>query len=334
VAADNPANTGADGTQYASGEYALGADADTYDDNDPAALTDFHGALDAHGAWADDPRYGTVWVPNATEVGANFTPYSTAGHWVVDDGDNYVWVSDYDWGWAPFHYGRWVLVEGRGWVWIPGRVYRGAWVEWGWDDGYGYVGWYPMVPAWFWFGGAAVGYSFYVGPRWVYCPRGEVFSPVVGTRIVAGPSVASVGARVHVSATPGVGPAPAHLGLSAAQVPHLSGAAAANIGRAQQFGRPSTAVSMGASPRTATSTPMGNTAIEHSGAQTQPSSNGGKRSEPEAPSSATQKGGSVHGGQAPAAGTHAAPAPASGPSRGGGSGGGGGHGGGGGGHHR
>ena len=89
------AATGGDGNQYVSAEYAIGADSDAYDDSDPSALTDFHGALDAHGSWVDDPRYGTVWVPNRAEVGADFTPYTTAGHWAVDDSDQYVWVSDY-----------------------------------------------------------------------------------------------------------------------------------------------------------------------------------------------------------------------------------------------
>ena len=233
---------------YASGEYTLGEDTDAYDDNDPAALTDFRQALDPYGSWVDDPKYGTVWVPSPSAVGPDFVPYQTAGHWAYDD--DYVWVSDYDWGWAPFHYGRWVLIEGRGWVWVPGRVYRGAWVGWGVDDGWGYVGWYPLAPPFFWFGGVAVGYSFYVGPRWAYCPRGEVFSPALGSRVIAGPSVVAVAARVHpyVAGAPGVGggPPPSRLGYSAAQIPHTSGAAAASIARAQQFARPSTATALGA----------------------------------------------------------------------------------------
>jgi hypothetical protein len=246
---------------YASGEYTLGEDTDAYDDNDPAALTDFRQTLDPYGSWVDDPTYGTVWVPSPSAVGPDFVPYQTAGHWVYDD--DYVWVSDYPWGWAPFHYGRWVLIDGRGWVWIPGRVYRGAWVAWGVDDGWGYVGWYPMAPPFVWFGGVAVGYSFYVGPRWVYCPRGEIFSPVVGTRVIAGPAAVSIGARVHpFVATPGVvgGPPPARLGYAAAQIPHASGTAAASLARAQQFARPSTAQPLGARPPARSALPGGATA--------------------------------------------------------------------------
>jgi hypothetical protein len=233
---------------YASGEYTLGEDADAYDDNDPSALTDFHQTLDSHGTWADDPTYGTVWVPSAGDVGPDFTPYASAGHWVYDN--DYTWVSDYDWGWAPFHYGRWVLIDGRGWSWIPGREYRGAWVSWGADDGYGYVGWYPMAPAFLWFGGVGVAYSFVIGPRWNYCGRGEVFSPVVGTRLVRGSAATGIAARVHslpsVNGMASRGPEPSKLGFSAAQVPHATGAASASLAKAQQFSHASTATALGA----------------------------------------------------------------------------------------
>ena len=246
---------------YASGEYTLGEDSDAYDDNDPAALTDFHQTLDSHGTWSDDPTYGTVWVPSAGDVGQDFTPYSTAGHWVYDD--DYTWVSDYDWGWAPFHYGRWAWIDGRGWSWIPGRAYRGAWVGWGVDDGYGYVGWYPMTPAFLWFGGVGVAYSFAIGPRWNYCGRGDVFSPVVGSRIVRGPAAVSIGNRVHalpaVNAMAAHGPEPTRLGFTPAQVPHGTGVASAGLAKAQQFSRPSTATALGARPpsRAPTSAAMG-----------------------------------------------------------------------------
>jgi hypothetical protein len=244
------------GTMYASGEYALGEDADAYDDNDPAALTDFHAALDAHGAWVDDPTYGTVWSPAPGEVGPDFTPYSSAGHWVYDS--DYVWVSDYDWGWAPFHYGRWVFIDGRGWAWVPGREYRGAWVGWGVDDGYGFVGWYPLAPAYLWFGGVGVTYGFPIGPRWSYCRHGDVFSPALGAHVVHGAAAASLAGRVHaiptVADSAPHGPEPARLGFRPAQIPHASGAGAAALARAQQFSRPSTAAVLGARPPTRAST--------------------------------------------------------------------------------
>ena len=38
---------------------------------------------------------------------------------------DYTWVSDYDWGWAPFHYGRWFVYPGRGWALGSGQGVRG-----------------------------------------------------------------------------------------------------------------------------------------------------------------------------------------------------------------
>jgi hypothetical protein len=172
--------------------------------------------------------------------------------------DDWVWVSDYSWGWAPFHYGRWVLIEGRGWSWVPGRVYRGAWVTWGVDDGYTYLGWAPMGPEFVWFGGYAVGWTVFVGPRWVYCPRGEVFAPHVGTRLVAGAAVGPVAARVRpfVSASPSVaGPRPQSIGFTPSQVPHATGPSAQSLAHAQTFARPSTAATLGGSTATRVQTP-------------------------------------------------------------------------------
>jgi len=237
---------GDDGAKYASGEYAIGAETDSYDDNDPAALNDFHKPLDPYGAWVDDPTYGTVWVPSPGVVGPDFQPYVSAGHWAYDD--DYVWVSDYPWGWAPFHYGRWVLVEGRGWSWIPGREYRGAWVTWSVDDGYSYLGWAPMGPSFVWFGGVAVGWHGYWGPRWSYCPRGDVFAPRVGAHVIVGPGAVAIAGRMRPYAVADVrvgGPPPSRLGYSAAQIPRAT--AVPSVAHAEQFARPSTARALGAS---------------------------------------------------------------------------------------
>ena len=218
------APTEGDDSRYVSGEYAIGTDTDSYDDNDPAALNDFRQPLDPYGSWVDDPTYGTVWVPSPGAVGPDFQPYVSAGHWAYDD--DYVWVSDYPWGWAPFHYGRWVVVEGRGWSWIPGREYRGAWVTWSVDDGYSYLGWAPMGPTFVWFGGAAVGWHGYWGPRWAYCPRGDVFAPRVGAHVLVGPGAVAIAGRMRTySVSEGWvgGPPPGRLGYSAAQIPARDG---------------------------------------------------------------------------------------------------------------
>ncbi|HXN30662.1 MAG TPA: DUF6600 domain-containing protein [Polyangiaceae bacterium] len=293
---------GAGETMYSSGEVALGAEREGYDDDDPAALTDFHATLDPRGTWADDPVYGTVWVPSPAVVGPDFQPYVSAGHWAYDD--DWVWVSDYDWGWAPFHYGRWVSIEGRGWSWIPGRVYRGAWVTWGVDDGYGYLGWAPMAPAFIWFGGFARPFPGYVGPRWVYCPRGEVFSASVRTRVVSGAAAAPIAARVrpYVPAAPGVaaaGPSPQKMGFQSAQIPHSAGAP--SVARAQQFSHPSTALALGAhAPTRVSPIAPGGQSPGGVGGRALPTTQGAGRAATAAPTP----------GRAPATGGHGvAPAP-------------------------
>jgi hypothetical protein len=245
--------------------------ADSYADNDPSALTDFRTALNPYGAWVDDPTYGTVWVPSAGVIGVGFAPYSTSGHWVHDD--DWVWVSDYDWGWAPFHYGRWVPIEGRGWAWIPGREYRGAWVSWQVDDGYAYMGWSPAPPEFIWGVGGPVVFQATYSPRYVYVPRAEVFSPMVGQRVLSPQASVSVQVRMHsYAAEPGGhagGPPPEKLGYTAARVPHSSAADQAKLAPAKGFSRPSSAVALGARPPTKTATGM-ETAASTKGPATAP----------------------------------------------------------------
>jgi len=156
---------------------------DEYSDTDPSAVTEFQQPLSPYGVWVVDANYGTVWVPNATVVGADFAPYQTAGHWALDDDGEWLWVSDYDWGYIPFHYGRWVWVSGRGWAWIPGRTYAPAWVVWRTGDE-GYIGWAPMPPAYYWSDGVAV--SLWVIPPapYVFCSTTYVFSPHVHTYVI------------------------------------------------------------------------------------------------------------------------------------------------------
>jgi hypothetical protein len=183
-------------------------------DKDPGALTDFQETLAPYGTWTDDGTYGRVWVPSSGVVGDDFAPYVTAGHWGVTDDNQYLWVSDYSWGWAPFHYGRWVWIGGRGWAWIPGRVYSPAWVVWrtGYYDDY-YVGWAPMPPSWYWYGGFAVGLTVIPPAPYVFCSSRYVFYPGVRTYIVPATRVAVIGARTrpYVAATPiGTGGAAYH----------------------------------------------------------------------------------------------------------------------------
>ena len=100
----------------------------------------FYDQLSPYGEWVDYLNYGYVWIP---DVGSDFTPYSTDGHWILTN-YGWTWVSDYDWGWAPFHYGRWDYDNNYGWFWVPDTEWGPAWVTW--RSANGYYGWAPMEP--------------------------------------------------------------------------------------------------------------------------------------------------------------------------------------------
>src|SRR5215471_19626550 len=154
------------------GEYDLSSDnavAQSYDDGyDPQAAGQFADALSPYGTWIDDPAYGRVWQPAVSIVGADFFPYATGGHWVLTE-FGWTWVSDWDWGWAPFHYGRWTAINHRGWCWVPGTIWGPAWVHW--RAGGGYVGWTPLPPRGLW-----VGQPGGRGSRWRFTTAGMMGS--------------------------------------------------------------------------------------------------------------------------------------------------------------
>ena len=246
-----------------------------YADADPSALTDFHAALDPYGQWVEDPTYGTVWEPSVSAVGTDFAPYESGGHWAY--GDDYVWVSDYSWGWAPFHYGRWVYAT-NGWGWIPGRQYAGAWTSWrtGYGPYAGYVGWAPLPPTWYWRNGYAVGIGVVPPAAYGFCRTGDLFASSLGGRMVGGPQVGALGPYTRpmqgaVAATGRAGgygggyggagssggrtlahpeiagptPQSMHIAANAVTRPPLNNA---GLNRAAQFAHPSTAVALGAHP--------------------------------------------------------------------------------------
>lgn len=106
------------------------------------SLQSFYDELSPYGQWIKDPQYGYVWRPDVDQD--EFRPYYTNGRWVMTEYGN-TWVSNYDWGWAPFHYGRWVYNRYNDWVWIPDTVWGPAWVTW--RSGGGYYGWAPLGPS-------------------------------------------------------------------------------------------------------------------------------------------------------------------------------------------
>ncbi len=109
--------------------------------NDDVSLQSFYDELSPYGQWIKDPQYGYVWRPDVDQE--EFRPYYTNGRWAMTEYGN-TWVSNYDWGWAPFHYGRWVYNRYNDWVWIPDTVWGPAWVSW--RSGGGYYGWAPLGP--------------------------------------------------------------------------------------------------------------------------------------------------------------------------------------------
>ena len=119
----------------------------------------FDDTLTPYGSWVDTSRHARVWRPNPGVVGSDFQPYGSNGQWIYTDA-GWSWESDWEWGWAPFHYGRWYEDADYGWVWLPGTVWAPAWVDWRYGDNY--VGWVPLAPQ---------GYSVTVAPsRWTFVP--------------------------------------------------------------------------------------------------------------------------------------------------------------------
>ena len=129
----------------------------------------FYNELSPYGRWTSHPQYGSVWTPY--NVDRDFQPYATNGQWMMTEYGN-TWVSDYDWGWAPFHYGRWFHDNYYGWAWVPDYQWGPAWVDW--RSGGGYYGWAPLWP------GVRVGVSFDIPFNfWVFVPQRYVYRPRV-----------------------------------------------------------------------------------------------------------------------------------------------------------
>jgi hypothetical protein len=132
------------------------------------SLQVFYDELAYHGDWVNNPDYGYVWRPN---VGRDFRPYYTNGHWTMTEFGN-TWVSDYEWGWAPFHYGRWFYDDYDGWIWMPDTEWGPAWVSW--RTGGGYYGWAPLGPRI----NINIGRRFNVPSNyWVFIPQRCIYYP-------------------------------------------------------------------------------------------------------------------------------------------------------------
>src|SRR5450432_1263293 len=118
---------------------------DSYESAPPSgedvSYQSFYDELSPYGNWINYPGYGYVWSPNA---GPDFQPYASNGNWIYTDA-GWTWASNYNWGWAPFHYGRWFYENNYGWMWVPGSQWAPAWVSW--RGGGDYYGWAPLGPS-------------------------------------------------------------------------------------------------------------------------------------------------------------------------------------------
>lgn len=242
---NSPGATEAPPPSAAQGPAPSAANPDAVRDDDPRALEAWRPQLDPYGAWVDDPKYGRIWVPDRRVVGEGFSPYVTSGHWALDTDNNWVWVSDFEFGNIVFHYGRWVWTA-YGWAWVPGYQYSPAWVVWRVPTGpYAYVGWAPAPPLWGWWGGVAVGFWTPWPYYWVFCPSVYAFSPYPYRYVVTNRTyVRTLGTytRNYVPASPRVGPS-----LQAARVP-ANAAPQQRISTARAIGASRPLQRAGASP--------------------------------------------------------------------------------------
>jgi hypothetical protein len=153
-------------------------------DSHQRAVSEFTPHLAPYGYWVDDPHYGRVWVPSRGVVGSEFRPYVSGGHWELTADDQWLWVSDYPFGWVTFHYGRWAWLSGGvGWGWVPGSVYSPAWVDFRVGSS-GYVGWGPAPPYSVWRGGLFVSLGWRRPVPYIFCPTTYVFSSTLPRYVV------------------------------------------------------------------------------------------------------------------------------------------------------
>ena len=150
-------------------KYYQGNPDDYYQNDQQSSITyqQFYNDLSPYGNWMNYGNYGYVWRPNQM----NFRPYYTNGQWAYTD-YGWTWVSNYNWGWAPFHYGRWINDMAYGWMWVPGYEWAPAWVTW--RGGGDYYGWAPLAPGMngdYYGGSLPYNYWTFVPGRYMTSPR-------------------------------------------------------------------------------------------------------------------------------------------------------------------
>lgn len=139
----------------------------------------FYDSLAPFGDWFFVEEYGYVWMPRVNH--ATWRPYVDGGNWVWSD-YGWMWVSSYEWGWAPFHYGRWLRLDGLYWVWIPDAVWGPAWVAWRYTDAD--VGWAPLPPGAYWYPNYGLDIMVPIDwGYWVFVSGAYIFSPTINVYV-------------------------------------------------------------------------------------------------------------------------------------------------------
>ena len=136
----------------------------------------FYSDLSPYGSWQVSAQYGRVWQPSVYASGWN--PYYD-GHWVYSD-LGWTWVSDYEWGAIPYHYGTWVSDPYNGWVWVPGYTWAPSWVVF--RTGPDYIGWAPVSPGFSI--GVSVGFGVPTASPFVFVSAGNFLAPRIRTCFV------------------------------------------------------------------------------------------------------------------------------------------------------
>lgn len=104
----------------------------------------FYDKLADNGDWFQTDDYGYVFQPRAASSDKTWRPY-TDGYWATTDA-GWTWVSNEDFGWACYHYGRWANLVDTGWVWVPGADWSPGFVSWRVSKDHKRVGWAPLPP--------------------------------------------------------------------------------------------------------------------------------------------------------------------------------------------
>ncbi|OYW70742.1 MAG: hypothetical protein B7Z37_29800 [Verrucomicrobia bacterium 12-59-8] len=76
--------------------------------DDSVSIDFFYDALSPYGDWIYTPNYGYVWQPLVAQQ-PGWSPYAD-GSWAYTDA-GWTWISNEDFGWLTYHYGRWILMQ-------------------------------------------------------------------------------------------------------------------------------------------------------------------------------------------------------------------------------